>query len=173
MALSAASAVQQAGAIGAQNEFSKAMTEINIRRAKIQQADALDRGANSADKYRNNVHKLTGTQKVNLAAQGIDVSSGSAADILTETETLGAADARNIEANAFRESMGYGMQQTDYMANQIMNNSAAETKRTTTLLGGALSAGRYANEEWGAPTPAGNKAAPVKTSNLRLAQWGD
>lgn len=159
MGLSAASAYQQAGAISAQNEFSKAMTEINIRRANIQKQDALDRGANAADKYRTNVKKLVGSQKVALAAQGIDISSGSAAEIMSQTEELGNADAQTIEMNAFREAMGYGMQATDYRANQIMDNAASQTRRTTTLLGGALGAAKYASEEWGAPTT--EKAAPA------------
>lgn len=151
MGLSALSAVQQSGALGAQNEFAKKMSEINIRRAKAAESDALDRGHNAADKYRTNVHKLVGSQKVNLAAQGIDISSGSAADIMTETETLGAEDARNIETNAFREAMGYGMQATDYRANQLMNDAATATRQTTTLLGGALAAGDIAREQWGMP----------------------
>ncbi len=152
MALSALGAIQQAGATTAQNEFAQRMSEINMRRAKIQEADALDRGANAADKYRTNVHRLVGTQKVNLATQGIDISSGSAADTITETEQLGAVDARNIETNAFREAMGFGTQADDYRANQLVNNAAAQSRVTTTLLGGALSAANIAREQWGMPS---------------------
>ncbi len=147
--LSLANASQQAGAITAQNDFNASMTGINKKRADMQGADAIERGNRAAGRYGNNVKKLIGSQKVAAAGQGVDISSGSAADIVSETEKMGAEDVQNIKTNAFRESLGYGMQKSDYEANQAMSASSAQTQRTSTLLGGALNASKYAFEQYG------------------------
>jgi hypothetical protein len=157
IALTAANTASQMGAASAQNEFSKRMTEINIRRAKRQQADALDRGADKANKYRQKVQGLVGSQIVNLAAQGISLTDGNAPDIVSETFNMGYEDARNIELNAFRESMGYGMQATDYQSNQIMDNVATQTRVQGTLLNGIVRGTEMAMDEWGDKSSSTNK----------------
>jgi hypothetical protein len=139
--LSVAGAANQIGALGAQNEFSKRMTEINIRRAKAAQGDALERGQDKANKYRSGVQRLVGSQKAAIAGQGISISGESASGIITDTIDQGYEDARNIETNAFRESLGYGMQATDYASNQALDNAATGTKQLGTLLTGFTNAG--------------------------------
>lgn len=139
--LSVAGAANQYNALGAQNEFQKRMTEINIRRAKAAQADALERGQDKANKYRSGVQRLVGSQKTAIAGQGISLSGESASGIINDTFEQGYADARNIETNAFRESLGYGMQATDYASNQMLDNAATGTKQVGTLLQGFTNAG--------------------------------
>jgi len=161
--LSVLSAVGQSNAQGAQADYNSAMADINIRRSKIQEADALVRGAKAASKYRNGVQGLIGSQKVAAAGQGIDVNSGTAADLQQETFDLGYEDAQTIENNAFRESLGFNQQAQDYKIVAQMGQASARTNQAGTILTGGLNAARYIQGNVGS----------TKTSKMKLPDWGD
>lgn len=143
------SGMQQANAQGAQADYNDAMADINIRRSKLQEEDALKRGGVAANKYRGQVNEMAGSQKVAFAGQGVDVSSGSAADVVDETMKLGYEDARTIENNAFREALGFSQQQSDYKVGKKMNRSAADTNRTGTILTTGINAARMGADYYG------------------------
>jgi hypothetical protein len=149
LGMQALQAFSGSAAIGAQAKYQDAMSQINQRRAKMQEQDAIKRGGIEANKYRQRVAKLAGQQQAGFAGQGVDVTSGSAAAIVDETFELGEEDAQAIQTNVFRQALGYGMQATDYEANRIMNNAAARTRQAGTILGGAVDAGRFALDAWG------------------------
>jgi hypothetical protein len=79
-------------------------------------------------------------QKVNLAANGVDVTSGSAVDLLTSTdylsalndERINAASARNVAAirnNAINNAWGYRTQGTGYRDSAATQRADAELYR--------------------------------------------
>lgn len=144
------SGAQQAGAQSAQADYNDAMADINIRRSKMQEEDALKRGGVAANKYRKDVNAMVGSQKAAFAGQGVDISSGSAADTVEETHNLGYEDARTIENNAFREALGFSQQQSDYRTSKAMNRSAANTNRTGTILTSGINAARIGADYYGA-----------------------
>lgn len=76
-----------------------------------QAADALQRGREAEYRYRENVSRVTGSQRAALAANGVDLGQGSALDILAETDALGSRDAALIRLNAEREAYGYQTRQ--------------------------------------------------------------
>lgn len=79
---------------------------------------------------------LVGQQKAGLAANGVDVGSGSAVNLLSDTKAAGELDQLTIQNNAAREAQGYLNQGIGY-ANQAQIDQAAGQ---AALQGGALKA---------------------------------
>ncbi len=139
--------------------------------------DALARGREEEGRYRSDVSRLKGSQRARLAAQGIDIGSGSAAALQTETAILGEVDSLTIRNNARREAYGFktqadlvrkgGANQAAGYANEA--KSARNASIGTLLTGGAQIVGMYANSRTTAPrstTPSlGDRARAIQPSN--------
>jgi hypothetical protein len=84
---------------------------------------------------------LTGSQRAAYAAQGVDINSGSAADVVANDKQLGALDVLTIKQNAAREAHGYEMQAN--LARKAGANAARNynNQAISTLLTGAAQAG--------------------------------
>lgn len=107
LALSAGSAV--AGAAGAyqQAQFSKEMANYNAGIAEMNAQDAIRRGNEEAMKVGRQGRQLGGTQRAVMAARGIDVGEGTAADILDQTDFFSLSDQNTVRNNAAREAWNY------------------------------------------------------------------
>ncbi len=103
----ASTSYAQAQALKAQGAYQRNLAEMNAASANAQARDVLVRGGFAANRRRGETQKLIGSQKVALAAQGIDIDSGSAAELLEDTSKMGELDAININNNAWREAFGY------------------------------------------------------------------
>lgn len=141
--LSALTAYNESQMQEAQGEYASAISKINARRADIQAADALKRGEKEAQNYQQKVSQTAGSQRAQLAAQGVSISSGSAADLIDQTYQLGAEDVQTIRNNAFREAMGYRQTSADYTSQGRMDLSASKEKSNLTLIGGGLRSAQY------------------------------
>lgn len=86
----------------------------NAKLALRQAEDALRRGQDEELALRQRVAQTRGTQTAALAARGIDVSSGSALGLISDTEYLGEIDALTIRDNAAREAWGHQRTAQDY-----------------------------------------------------------
>lgn len=86
----------------------------NAKMAKTQAEDALRRGADEELALRQRVAQTQGAQTAALAARGLDVSSGSALGLISDTEYLGEIDALTIRDNAAREAWGHNRQVQEY-----------------------------------------------------------
>jgi hypothetical protein len=121
---------QQANAVLDQASFEQKLAGLNA-------ADAVTRGDVAANRLESQTRVLVGTQRATLAAQGVDVASGSAVDLQSQTAGFGALDAQTIRNNAAREALGYttnaqmGMTAARATASQIRQDSV------NTLLTGA------------------------------------
>lgn len=85
---------------------------------------------------------MKSTQRAAMAANGIDLSSDTAINILTTTDTLGEIDANTIEANSIKGAWGYRTQGVDYKNKALMDRLAAKSinpgeAATTSLIGSA------------------------------------
>lgn len=87
---------------------------INARLADQQAADALARGQSAEFNSRLRTSQLKGTQTAALAAHGVALDQGSALDVLTSTDVMGAADAATIRDNAAKEAWGDKVQAANY-----------------------------------------------------------
>ena len=121
------------GAVGALNTASAASASAKYNAEVAQQnqvaADAsakaaLQEGAVAQQQKAYQEDVLVGQEKAGLAANGIDVGSGTATDILSDTKAAGEFDQLTIANNAARESAGFTNQGINY-ANQATADQAA------------------------------------------------
>ena len=88
-------------------------------------SDAIARGKVEEDVHRIKVSQLKGRQRAVIAAQGREVDSGSALDILGDTAELGELDALTIRSNAEREEYEHNVRASNLGANKEMKLLAA------------------------------------------------
>lgn len=145
-ALSAGNAYSQSQAISSQADYRTRIAALNSRNSELRAKDAIERGEEAAGRHKTQVRKLIGAQRAALAAQGIDVNSGSAMEVQNDTAKLGELDAMTIRNNAWREAMGYRMQGNNYIAEGEFAGLSAENQSTNTLLTGGIQALSYYNQ---------------------------
>ncbi len=143
------SAISQAKAAKAQGEYANAMSEINARNADYQGRDAIDRGNKKSHEYRKDARSAIGAERARLAAQGIDITSGSAVDAIDRAEADVAINTQTIKSNAWREAWGFKSQASSQRAEGFMAKKKGDgLSRDTLLTGGVnfLTHGAKANE---------------------------
>lgn len=158
LGLSAASTItkfagerQQATAAERQGAYEQAVYNTDAQLAEQQAADAIARGKEAETRQRQATRGLIGSQRAALAAQGIEVDSGSALDVQADTAAMGELDALTIRNNAAREAYGYKVQALNYrqqgqLAALSGKNQAAALRNesySTLLTGAANTYGIY------------------------------
>lgn len=107
--------------------------------------DSIKRGGVAEDQQRLQTKAAIGTQRAGFAANGVDVNSGSAANIQDDTAQLGEFDALTIRNNAAREAWGYRTQSQTYQTSAKTAVASAKNNMFGSLLGaGAQGASAYA-----------------------------
>lgn len=76
--------------------------------------DAVRRGEDAANTVKLRGAQVKGQQRAAMAANNIDLSVGSAQNILNDTDYISAVDASTLQANAAREAWGYKQQARQY-----------------------------------------------------------
>ncbi len=109
----------------------------NASQAELQAIDALARGEEAVAQTASGARQLTGSQRASQAAQGIDITSGSAADVISSDQALSALDEIQIRRNAQREAHGFQMEAQGYRMAGKNQAAAYNNQATSTLLGGA------------------------------------
>lgn len=155
------------GAVGAERQgaYEKGMYDQNAKYAEQQAADAIQIGQETSYKQQAGVRSLVGSQRAALAAQGIEIDSGSALDVQLESIGLGEKDRLEILNNAAREAWGYKVQAQDYTnkgnlafyAGKTQAQSLRNASWSTLLTGGAQIAGIYSDRASSSGTTQGRK----------------
>lgn len=135
LALSAGSAVMGAAGAYQQSAQAKAVAENNARTARIQAQDALKRGDQDAADAMRKARGLVGAQQAAYSARGLDISSGTPADVIEQTDFFGQADAATARTNARKEAWAYRNQAANFRAEA--NGENPRQAMTGSLLGGA------------------------------------
>jgi len=112
MYASAAGAGMSAYGAYQQSESAQKAADYNAKLAKLQGQDALDRGDLDQQAIGRKQAALRGSQAANMAANGLDLSYGSPAALLDQTDYYGNADQETAANNARREAAGYGSRAT-------------------------------------------------------------
>ncbi len=99
-------------------------------------------GAQQLQTTQLNTANLYGAQRASMAANGVDLGSGSANDVLTSTKMLGNIDALTVQDNTNRQVWSLNNQATNYRNEAAMYASAAGNinpglRGFTSLLSGA------------------------------------
>lgn len=100
-------AQSEAAGYQAQAQYKKQIADENANLLDIQGELSLRKGDQEVSKIREYKDKVIGSQKASLAAQGIDVSSGSSADLIQETQRNADLDIITAKNNAWKEAWGY------------------------------------------------------------------
>lgn len=79
----------------------------NATMGEWQAQDAMRRGERAEIDQRRKTAQLKGAQTASLAARGLDIGTGSALNILSDTDYLGEIDALTIRDNGRREAWAY------------------------------------------------------------------
>lgn len=105
--------------------FAADMADINARIAEnAAQADLLAgqrQVASSTMRY----GQLKGTQRASMAANGIDLGEGNAAEVQATTDIFKDLDKNQLEINALQSAIGRRTEAMNYRVNAIMNRGMA------------------------------------------------
>ena len=123
-----AGAVGRERAAGRQRNFARQMAD-----------DVIAQGEREAEFATMDLARLRGAQTTAIAAQGIDTTQGSAAQIAAQTQRFGEEDINQIRMNATREAWGIRTQAT-------INYNA---ERNAAIAGGLEAVGDFAGTEAG------------------------
>lgn len=122
----------------------------NAQIAEWQAQDAVRSGQLEEQGLRMQVAAVKASQRVSMAANGIDLTEGSAVDVLTSTDYLGERDALTIRDNALKTAWGYRTQGTNYQDNARNTRAGARQispgmAAASSLLGnaGSVASGWY------------------------------
>lgn len=99
-----------AQAASLRGRFENDVAERNAKLAEMQRADVLNRGAFEENRFRGEVDQQVSSGRAAAAASGVDVSTGSAADVSATRSAVGELDALTLRNNAAREAWGYDVQ---------------------------------------------------------------
>lgn len=132
VALSASGAVS--GAVGsywsAKNnqitlEGQAALADTNARIAELGAQQELFRGQQEVARLTMAAGQLKGRQRVALAANGVDLGVGSAAELQASSDLMKEIDKNTAHANAVRSAWGYRTQGINYQAEATAKRGAA------------------------------------------------
>lgn len=135
---SAANGYAQRGAYLQQGSFQRQIANQNSQLANLQAADAIQRGNIMAVRENQKAAALVGAQRASMGSQGVDVNTGSTAQIQADTAGLSAIDQLTIKNNAAREAWGYNVQALQSSAQGKMDYLAARGNANSTMLTGGL-----------------------------------
>ncbi len=163
--------------------FQANIAGINARIAESAAQSELQKGQRQIGALTLQAGQLKARQRATLAANGVDLGYGSAAEIQASTDLMKEIDMDTIQANAVRSAWGYRTEKANYQAQAIMAGAAAKGIRpvesaVSSLLGGAGSVANswYGLKKSGAFNPsdvgAANKTAdPIYSLGASRKWW--
>lgn len=104
MGATVGSSVLSAGSAYEQGQVAKATAQSNAQMADYAAQDALHRGEEDAQTLQRRGSALKSAQRAGMAAKGLDISYGMAADLQDQTEFFTQVDVATARRNAQREA---------------------------------------------------------------------
>lgn len=132
LALQAAGAIS--GAVGGfysakmtknQLAFEADMSRINARIAELGARSAFEKGQKEVASLTLQAGQLKARQRASMAANGIDLGEGNAAEIQASTEIMKEIDKNTLEANAVRSAWGYKTEASNLQSAAMMKEGSA------------------------------------------------
>lgn len=140
----AASAVSESESLRAQGSYQRTIGNLNASIANRQAEESIEVGRSAAAESHRKTSKTVGSQRAALAASGLDINDGSAADLVESTKEIGAVEEMNIRTNAWRQAWGYRTEAINAAAEGDMKNIAARGAANQTLIAGGMHAAGHA-----------------------------
>lgn len=160
-----------------QNAIAQSQANIARLNAQMMEWQAQSRlRANEKDQVRLTMQagQTKASQRAALAANGIAVGEGSAAELQASTDIIKEIDSNQMTANARREAWGMRMQAANYEGQALMAEAQKKNKwltfGTTLLQGASQVANTYAlYNSAGLLSPAQQSPAPIINKNIPYA----
>jgi hypothetical protein len=134
------SAYGQSEALKTQGQYQERMADLNAKSMEWQADQVIEKGNEDASAYRRKMRQLEGKQKVAMAAGGLDTTSGSAAELLAETQTISVLDQATIKNNAYRAAWGLKSEASNLRGAGEFARVSSESQSRQTLVTGGLNA---------------------------------
>ena len=129
-----ASTISTNNQINAQYEYDKKINERNARIAEMNAANERQIGIEEARKARIETNRKISNQLAMMAANGFDVTSGTALDTIDDTAQLGELDALKIKYDAEKSALSYENQENNYyLKNYLLKANKKNDKFSTSL----------------------------------------
>ncbi len=142
-ASSATSAYSQSQAMKAQGDYQRQQYNINADLNDQKAKDAVDIGNKNANAISRKAAQIKGEQRVAAAASGVNVDTGSAGDLQSETTQMSEIDKMTTRVNAWRDAWGYKTAANDMRSQGAMAYRSAQNDARSTMLTGGLQALSY------------------------------
>lgn len=158
------------------------LDEINARISERAAQGELLRGERESQASRLRTAALKSRQRVAMAANGVDLSVGTAVNVLSSTDYIGEVDANEIRANAVKAAWGHRLQATNFSNAALMRRTSASgidptmTAFSNAMVAGAdLAATKYAlrKGETSADVERANKSNDPISSLGKSRSWWD
>lgn len=127
-------------------QFKEQQDKENIALAQLQQADAYNRGAQTAGRLRMQASQLAARQRVAYAVSGVDAKQGTPVDVQAGTGAMSELDVQTAINNAAREAWGFKLKQTQLEQQLQQDQNQTDANQKATLLGGL---GKYNSDASG------------------------
>lgn len=153
-----------------QGKTAQQIANNNAKMAEYAAQDAQKRGEEDAMAVQRRAAALKSSQRVGLAANGLDLSYGTAADLQDQTDFFGQADAATARTNASREAwrLRAGGQQEQAAGAAARSNANMQAAGTLLSTAGSVAGKWYTPSSSGAPGFSGTqKAAPIVDLSYR------
>jgi hypothetical protein len=116
--------------------------ELNAQQAEKGAQSSLQAGERQQQAILLHGAQVKSAQTASMAANGVDLSSPSAVNVLSSTDLMKQVDANTANANAVRSAWGYRVQETNYLNDARMKRATADAisplfAAGTSLLGSA------------------------------------
>lgn len=135
-----------------QGKYQEKVGKNNAKAAEYAAADAMARGAVAEQQQRARTRALMGQQKAALAANGIDIGTGTGSLLLTDTAGLGEFDALTVRNNAMKQAYGMNVQADNLLSEGKAARAGANMASFgTALTGGSQMASIYGTTRTSAP----------------------
>ena len=123
-------------------KFQSDIAGINARIAELGAQQELYRGQQQVGALTMKAGQVKSSQRASMAANGIDLGEGNAAEIQASTDIMKEVDKNTIEANAVRSAWGYRTQSTNYQNEALIRSATADSinpfaSAATSMLGSA------------------------------------
>jgi len=121
------------------------IADVNSRIAELGAQSVLRQGQREVGRVTMQAGQLKSRQRASMAANGVDLNEGSAAELQDSTDIMKEIDAATVEANSIRSAWGYRTQGTSYQ-NQALGARTTSSaispfgNAATSLIGGATKA---------------------------------
>lgn len=148
-ASTAANAYSQSQAYKAQGAYQAAIASTNSKLAEMQADEAITVGNRNASKIESLTKRQTGSIRTALAGSGVDLSSGTAQQLIAASEQVGKEDIQTIKNNAMRAAWGYKTQSIQSTYEGKFASLTAKAKANDTILAGGINAVTGAETAYG------------------------